>query len=225
MAPPMPDAEEMAAFFDRRANSYDDHMRRSVVDFDAFYRQVAEQIERTEEPVTVLDLGCGTGLELAFIFERAPNARVTAVDLSPEMLSQLVEKYDDRREQITVHRSSYLELDLEPASWDHVVSVMTLHHLTRLEKVRLYLALHRGLKPGGSYIEGDYVVSKEEEDERLEGYRRLRLTHPGVAQGSYHIDIPFSVETQLMLFFATGFSESEVAWQGGEAAVFVGRKE
>jgi tRNA (cmo5U34)-methyltransferase len=214
----------MAAFFDRRADSYDEHMRRSVVEFDAFYRQIAEQIEPTEEPVAVLDLGCGTGLELAFIFDRAPNARVTAVDLSPEMLTQLTEKYAEKREQITVVVSSYLELDIEPGSWDVIISAMTLHHLTRPEKMRLYQTIHRGLKPGGRYVEGDYLVSKEEEGECLERYRKLQQAHSEISRGAYHIDIPFSAETQRVLFSGAGFSEAEVVWKGGEAAVFLARK-
>jgi tRNA (cmo5U34)-methyltransferase len=140
------------------------------------------------------------------------------------MLSQLTEKYVDKSEQITAVRSSYLRLDIEAASWDYVVSVMTLHHLTRAEKTRLYRAIHRGLKPGGSYIEGDYVVGKEGEEEHRERYRRLRRAHPEMAQGTYHVDIPFSIETQLALFSAAGFSETEVVWEGGEAAVFLARR-
>jgi tRNA (cmo5U34)-methyltransferase len=215
------DAEQMAAFFDRRADSYDAHMRRVVTDFDGFYRAVAQPIERTEKAITILDLGCGTGLELGFIFDRAPNGQVTAVDLSREMLSRLSEKYADRSDQLTVIATSYLALAIEPARWDHIVSAMTMHHLTYGEKLRLYRAIRRGLKPGGSYIEGDYVVSREEAAEHLARYQQFRREHPGVADGAYHVDIPFCIETQLELLSTAGFSEADVVWQAGAAAVFV----
>ena len=48
--------------------------------------------------------------------------------------------------------------------------------------------------------------------------------HPEVANGAYHIDIPFSPETQLRLLLDAGFAEVEVAWSGEGAAVFVARK-
>ncbi len=62
--------EEMGAFFNARAEGYDDHMRK-VLDAPAFYGAIAEAVAPTDDPIAVLDLGCGTGLELAGIFARA----------------------------------------------------------------------------------------------------------------------------------------------------------
>jgi len=218
------DAEKMAEFFDRRAASYDEHMRRSVAAFDDFYRSIAEPIERTEAPIAVLDLGCGTGLELGFIFEKAPNCRVTAVDLSHEMLVQLSEKYADKADQISLVQGSFLELPIEPERWDYIVSVMAMHHLTPEEKLSLYRKIRQGLKPGGLYIEGDYVVTEEEEEELLKRYHEFRQRNPDAKNGTYHIDIPFCPETQLRLLLDARFMKAEIRWEGEQAAVFVARK-
>ncbi len=40
----------------------------------------------------VLDLGAGTGLELIYLFKRFPNAKVTAIDITPEMLAKIKER-------------------------------------------------------------------------------------------------------------------------------------
>jgi len=220
----VPDVEKMAEFFDRRAASYEEHMRRSVAEFDEFYRSVAEAIARTKEPIAILDLGCGTGLELGFIFDRAPNCRITAVDLSSEMLAKLSEKHAEKAGQITLVQASFLEFPIGQGRWDYIVSVMAMHHLTPEEKLPLYRAIHKGLKPGGFYIEGDYVVTKGEEEELFKRYAEFRRMHPEVANGAYHIDIPFSPETQLRLLLDAGFAEVEVAWSGEGTAVFVARK-
>ena len=45
------DAERMADFFDRRAASYDRHMRQSVAGFSGRYRSVAIGIERSSHEV------------------------------------------------------------------------------------------------------------------------------------------------------------------------------
>jgi tRNA (cmo5U34)-methyltransferase len=214
----------MAEFFDRRAASYDEHMRRSVAKFSDFYRHVADPIERTEEPIAILDLGCGTGLELAFIFEKVPNARITGVDLSQEMLAKLSEKHHDKGKQITLVRASFLDFEIGEERWDYIVSVMAMHHLAPGEKLRLYRAIHKGLKPGGLYIEGDYVVTEEEEEESLKRYAEFRRKYPEAANGAYHIDIPFCSETQLRLLSNAGFMRAETGWEGEQAAVFVAQK-
>ena len=218
------DAELMAGFFDSRAASYDQHMRQSIAGFTDFYRSIARAIERTKEPIAVLDLGCGSGLELEFIFHRAPNCQITAVDLSEGMLAELREKYAGVARNITVIKASYLDLIIEPAKWSYIVSVMTMHHLTHSEKLRLYRSVYSGLKPGGLYIEGDYVVTKEEEEECLKRYVQLRKTHPEASNGAYHIDIPFCPETQLQLFLNAGFTKPRIVWHNDQAAVFDAEK-
>ena len=71
------------------------------------------------------------------------------------------------------------------------------------------------------YIEGDYVVTKGEEEELFKRYAEFRRMHPEVANGAYHIDIPFSPETQLRLLLSAGFPKAEICWKGEQAAVFV----
>jgi len=217
-------AERMAEFFDRRAGSYDEHMRQSVADFHAFYRSIAGPIGRTEEPISVLDLGCGTGLELVPVFEKAPNARITGVDLSLKMLRKLSEKHKAKAGQITLVQASFLDFEIGVERWDYIVSVMAMHHLTPGEKLHLYRAIHAGLKPGGHYIEGDYVVTKEEEEKLLKRYREFRQSNPDAKEGAYHIDIPFCPETQLRLLLSAGASKAEICWRGEQAAVFDARK-
>lgn len=59
--------ETMSGFFDRRVDSYEDHMR----PWRAYYRWLGELIPAQAE--TLLDLGCGTGLELDEIFRLPPG--------------------------------------------------------------------------------------------------------------------------------------------------------
>ena len=61
-----------------RVDGYDEHIAASIEDFDTFYRRIAAPFEETHEPIEVLDLGAGTGIELEFIFAKAPKARITA---------------------------------------------------------------------------------------------------------------------------------------------------
>ncbi|MDZ7671869.1 MAG: class I SAM-dependent methyltransferase [Halanaerobiales bacterium] len=101
--------EDMRNFFNLRAESYDTHMKENVDNFNIFYKKVSEPIIKTNKKVNILDLGCGTGLELKNIFKKCPNAQIDCLDLSKEMLEVLKEKYKDRQSQIKTITASYLD--------------------------------------------------------------------------------------------------------------------
>ena len=225
--------ERMAEFFDRRVDTYEAHMREIMPAFDEFYSSVAGQIPITSQPLSILDLGCGTGLELDFVFRRVPGARITAVDVSPDMLARLEAKLSDspHRPQVSIVRGSYLTMAFPERSFDHAISVQTMHHFTPDVKLSLYSRIARALKPGGSYVEGDYVVSPEEEKSRLAQYAEISeslradglIGKDEVLNGKYHIDIPLSIESQVAILGEAGFADVKVVFRQGAAAVFSAR--
>ena len=211
----------MTDFFDDNSDGYDEYMHQSVPSFEAFYEAIAQPIPFTEGVMQILDIGCGTGLEFGPIFQRAPNARITGVDLSEKMLAKLRSKYVDCLRQIRLIQGSFLEMFSGETKYDYVVSVMTLHHLLPKSKGRLYHRIRQALKAGGKYIEGDYIVSKEKEVRMLAECReKLRLVE-GCGDGIYHVDIPLTMEMQRELLLEADFGMVEVIWAEGEAAVYV----
>lgn len=214
--------ENMDKFFDARVDGYDDHMKENIDQFEDFYKVVANPIKETQEQIEILDLGCGTGLELEHIFTRAGNARITGIDLSQEMLNKLLKKYDRFSNQITLVRDSYTSHDLGKEKYDYAVSVMTIHHLFENEKVDLYSRIRNSLKDDGMYIEGDYVVTEEQAKEAMKEYeRKIKLVDKN---GLYHIDIPMTEETQIKLLKKAGFSKAEVVFSAEANRVFIARK-
>ena len=83
--------EKMAEFFENRLNGYDEHMMTGIEAADEFYPFTASLLP-TAKGSRVLDLGCGTGLELEKYFPLCPSARVTGIDLSEAMLNALKKK-------------------------------------------------------------------------------------------------------------------------------------
>ncbi|RLI45092.1 class I SAM-dependent methyltransferase [Candidatus Bathyarchaeota archaeon] len=217
--------EEMKAFFDARVEGYDEHMFSSIEDYASFYRKVAEPLPYTNEHIEVLDLGAGTGIELEFIFAKAPNVRITVVDLSETMLNKLVKKYEVHRSQIRIIVDSFLTLKVKPHSFDFVVSVMSLHHLVPTQKTTLYRKLRRTLVLAGAYVEGDYVVSVEEESRLLKEYQALKKEFSLLDEGLYHIDIPFSEETQIRALNDAGFDKVQVLFRTFRSNVVVAKPE
>jgi tRNA (cmo5U34)-methyltransferase len=213
--------EEMESFFDARAHGYEEHMREVLRSFDAFYRAIASPIRPTGDDLAVLDLGCGTGLELTAIWERAPRARITGIDLSARMLDVLRRKHVAHLPQLTLLKGSYLELPFGEGVFDHVVSGMTMHHFPPDVTLGLYARIRRCLRPGGSYIEGDYVVTADEEAARLAAYEKTCRKEGVGSESLRHVDVPAFLATEEGLLRKAGFHDFRPIWLEDDAAVYV----
>lgn len=80
----------------------------------------------------ILDLGCGTGLELNWYFRRNTTAKVTGIDLSEGMLAALREKFSNRN--LTLICSRYFDIPFEESAFDAAVSVESLHNFEQDKK-------------------------------------------------------------------------------------------
>ncbi|MDR0968068.1 MAG: class I SAM-dependent methyltransferase [Holosporaceae bacterium] len=212
--------ERMETFFANRVDAYEEHMK----SIDGLLEAYAEMARTLPTNVaTLLDLGCGTGLELEEIFKLHQNVKVTGIDITREMLEKLREKYNDK--QIELICASYVDRDFGLESFDAAISFKTMHHLTREQKRNVYSAVRRALKPGGCYIECDYMVlTQSEEDRYFAENRNLRESH-GAADGEfYHYDAPMTVENNIRLLYAAGFKSAEAVWSRNCAAIVVAKK-
>lgn len=212
--------EGMENFFKLRADSYDNHMKENIENYDLFYQKVSEGVLSTNQNIKILDLGCGTGLELNNIFKKCPNAQIDCLDLSKEMLDVLKEKYKDKESQINLIIDSYLDYEFKNENYDYIISVMTIHHLLYKTKYKLYKKIYNALKPGGIYIEGDYIVNQSKEIKLKKEYLKLKERKRIKEDGTYHIDIPFSIKTEKEIFDEVGFNNFKLYYNENEAAVY-----
>jgi len=215
--------ETMSDFFDNRADTYDDHMINEL-DLNMFYNEIAECIPKNRTNIKLLDLGCGTGLELERIFRIYPFAEVTGIDLSGKMLDILRAKYRDRMSQLKLIRQSYFDIDFGVDIYDIVLSTYSLHHYSKELKLSLYRKIYCSLKEDGIYTEGDYTVkTMDEENHFIEENERIRKINE-ITNGVYHIDTPFAVGTQINLLSQAGFKRVNVNKQWNKTTIFLCEK-
>ena len=200
--------EKMGAFFDHRLSGYEEHQLTCIESAQEFYPFTARCLP-TAPGAAVLDLGCGTGLELGYYFQLNPSARVTGIDLAPGMLAALKEKFHDRA--ITLIEGSYFDVPLDEAAYDAAVSVESRHHFTQEEKTPLYRKVHRALRPAGYLILTDYFAPSQE----YEAFYRQELLRLKKEQGIldeefYHYDTPLTVDHETQALREAGFSRVEV---------------
>ena len=204
--------EDLYEFFNTTAELWDEKFKPGS---GPFYEAVADQIASTDAEIQILDLGCGTGLEFEFLLRRAPNARITGVDLAPNMLDQIRTKFSDHMGQIRLIEGNILDFPLGEAGYDYVISTLTMHHLPPDNKVRVYEKIRGALTGKGLYVEGDQSVLQEVED--LRWYRDYISKLPGGDRGQWNFDVTLSVQTQKELLRKAGFSKVSLAWEKRES--------
>jgi SAM-dependent methyltransferase len=101
-----------------------------------------ETLARIPAGSDVLELGCGTGVDAV---ELADGRRYTGVDISSTMLAAAARRVPDA----TLIHADLTTLDLEPASFDAVVSLYVFGHLPATEHEPAYARIATWLRPGG----------------------------------------------------------------------------
>ena len=200
--------ERMSDFFEARLAGYDEHMLTNIASAREFYPFTAECLPKGDE-CRILDLGCGTGLELEYYFALNPTARVTGIDLSQGMLNALSAKFEDK--DITLVCDSYFDAPLGDAVFDAAVSVESLHHFTQNEKIPLYEKLCKAIKEGGYFILTDYFALSDEEEQMHRDTLTALKKEQGITDGEfYHYDTPLTVAHEIEALTAAGFTSVEV---------------
>ena len=210
--------EEMGEFFTKRLADYEQHM----AIWEKSYQRFAELLP--DECQNILDLGCGTGLELDQIWQKNPDMAVTGVDLCLDMLERLRQKHPDKK-LITVCRD-YFAYDFGSEKWDAVISFESLHHFLPEAKKELYKKIFCGLKEGGVFLLGDYIACCEEEEELLRStYMQKRKKSAIPEQDFVHFDIPLTLEHELALLRSAGFHAEKIWDAPKEADIIIAKKE
>jgi tRNA (cmo5U34)-methyltransferase len=211
--------EKMSDFFTTRIDGYEEHM---LTDSGKeAYKRLAELIP--SNTARILDLGCGTGLELDEIFKRLPSVSVVGIDLTQAMLDKLMQKYPDKN--IKLICGNYFDIDLGENTFDTAISFETMHHFSHEEKVGLYRKIHKALKADGVYIEADYMVTEQSvEDELYAENARIRREMSIPDSEFYHFDIPCTVDNQIAVLKQAGFNSADSVFRIENTTIIVARK-
>jgi ubiquinone/menaquinone biosynthesis C-methylase UbiE len=212
--------EKMTEFFESRIDLYEDHML-SLTHIKNGYIKLAELMPNNSK--NLLDLGCGTGLELVEIYKKFPEIKVTGIDLTQKMLDKLNKKFKNKN--IKLINANYFEYDFGINLYDIIISYETLHHFGHEEKIKLYKKIFSALISNGQYIECDYVVEKqEEEDFYFFENKRLRAEN-GIKDGEfYHYDTPCTIDNQIKMMKKAGFKNVKEEWEEENTTIIRAKK-
>lgn len=182
--------ENNKSFFKGKADVYDEVHK-------VLMNTKKEAISKLEDkPLKVLDLGAGTGLELIYLFEKYPDVKVTAIDITEEMLNKIKERpFADKVELVC---GDFFKVSFG-SEYDAVISTSALHHFTKEDKLILYKKIYECLKEGKYFISADRYVDTLLEEEKFMNYFKENFHKEA------HCDTPLCVDTEKEILELAGF--------------------
>ena len=200
--------EKMDEFFIARTDGYDDHMMTEIEGAKEFYPYTASLLPM-RQGTKLLDLGCGTGLELEYYFHLNSEASVLGIDLSADMLEALRRKFPNRKIELIC--ASYFDTPLGAERFDAAVSVESLHHFSAEQKLQLYRKLNAALTDEGYFVLTDYFAESEEAEKfYFSELQRLKKEQDLDPDSFYHYDTPLTVKHETEVLKNAGFSDVQI---------------
>jgi tRNA (cmo5U34)-methyltransferase len=138
----------MSAQFHSTPDSYLEAIRADVPRYDELQDAAVAAIPFP--PRRALELGIGTGETTRRILAAHPEAEITGLDSSPEMVFRARELLDD----VQLAR---MQDPLPDGPWDLVISVLSVHHLTGEQKRELF---RRVREQSQALVLGDVVKAE-----------------------------------------------------------------
>ncbi len=106
---------------------------------------------------SVLDVACGPGTLSAAIAKTAREA--VAFDLTPQMLKKAAQRCAEAGlDNVRFHEGNATELPFADATFDAVVTRLSVHHFDRPSRVMS--EIFRVLRPGGTFVVADVIASE-----------------------------------------------------------------
>lgn len=235
------ETRSIEAYKTRRPQDYDEFIQVAGVKHAEALDAVRDMIR--VEPLSVLELGTGTGLLTERILKRHPRTRLTGVDGSSEMLRSGRGRLEPFGERFIPVVSSFETCDWESLPgrpFDLIVTSFALHHMEHSGYPRFFSRLLGLLRPGGQFLAADLIKSSFEGvwshylDVWVEARRRQTLERLGVSRGfdelrSEHLrdmeeegDNPAPLPDLVSWLSQAGFAEAEAHWRYYWIAVYGG---
>ncbi len=123
---------------------------------EKLFKQALVEQAKIQANQWVLDLACGTGTLAVLLKRNAPQAEIIGIDGDPQILALAKEKAQAGNFEVQFDEGMSFALPYRDESFDHVVSSLFFHHLTRKNKLKTLREVWRVLKPNGEFHVADW---------------------------------------------------------------------
>jgi tRNA (cmo5U34)-methyltransferase len=223
--------EHIRKAFNTFAQDYDSQREYIIPEMRQYYGAAVWAMETIVPKPGILDVGAGTGLLSAFLLEKFPDARLTLMDISENMLDEAKKRFATRPD------TEYIVCDYSRSNlggpYDLVCSALSIHHLSPEDKRRLFGRIYRGLKPGGMFVNADQADGEtpyfrkrylDYWNDFLRSGPLTEVQHAEILKRRDTLDRNEKLSVQLTWLKKAGFSDVDVVYKNRTFIVTVAKK-
>ena len=208
-------------FYDKISENYNVLLEKAVPRYREMLFTLLHYIPGELNPATILELGCGTGNLTELVVAKYPLSKITAVDYSEKAIGECRSRLNPV-DTIVYDKKDFRELNYKPASFDLVISSISIHHLTDGEKQILFDQVYHFLKKGGYFLYADQCKGRTSEiyQKHMDTWKdeAIKLGSTGqdwktwMEHQDQH-DFHAAATDQLKWLEQSGFSETDIVWR------------
>jgi tRNA (cmo5U34)-methyltransferase len=150
--------EHIRTAFNAIASRYDAQRQWVIPGIDALYGAAVRAVDWPGSRPAILDIGAGTGLLSALLLQRYPDAFLTLLDISDQMLNVAHERFSGNPD-VRYVTGDYSTGDLG-GQYDLVCPALSIHHLLHEDKQALFQRVYDALNPGGVFVNADQAAGE-----------------------------------------------------------------
>ena len=211
--------EQIIGHFATQSNKYENLMERIVPQYKKQHEIIYELLpENSDEPLRVLDLGCGNGVLSELVLKKLPHAYVVGFDMTPVMLETYEENLSAYRGRYELILGDY-RFDSIGSNYDIILAGLTLQHLTWGERKDFYRLIHSILNPNGSFILNDIIIDEDWDTRKFQYNSWMQFIASNGEDPEFWLDkhlnkdYPVTLEDHFQWLEQAGFSKMDCYWR------------
>ena len=134
--------------------------------FDVF-KIIIRKLFNNQDEIKILDIGAGNGMLTETVLSCFPNAKITMLDFSSEMLESAKMVFELNKintKNIRYLVKNFITDNFPNEKYDLIISSFALHHIRKAEDLKeVYLKIAESLKENGTFICLDYYLEENED--------------------------------------------------------------
>lgn len=164
-------------FFDQLSTDYTGAIERCFPRYREMLWALLDYLPQDRTFDRILELGCGTGNLSVLLTAAYPTASFRFVDVSVDSL-EICRTRLGTHDRVEWDPTDFRDLQLEPNSFDLVISSISVHHLRSNDKQQLFGRIRAALKPQGVFTFADQFRGATDQvyEQHVSNWRALSLS-------------------------------------------------